>query len=201
MRRQLTVVMLLVALAVIALGCGSGSSSTPSGMNGPTSLLAASWSIAINGGGQVSTLQAAFVPNGTAPNWPNGISTCLSFLGCVDLAACNLQWIYGADPDISVQGPACFTAATEAGLGSISDSNGATDLILLVGAPQNPVPSGSTLRFAFLETYQGAVWLFTGTGTVNAGNITGSWTCSDAYADVLGTSCSGQGGTFSATQD
>jgi hypothetical protein len=201
---RILAITLLILLAGMCCSCGSSSSNArpSSSMNGSTSMLAGSWSITTTGDGQSSTIQATFVPNGTAPSWPSGISTCLSIGGCVDQTACNLGWIYGVDPDISVRGPECFTAATVARLGSISDSNGATDLFLLVGAGQAPVPNGSSLYFAFLENYQGSVWLFTGIGAASGGNITGSWTCSDEYVNVLTTLCpNNQHVTFSGTQE
>jgi hypothetical protein len=194
---------LLTSLGLMTGGCGSSSSGPqPSVPGGSTSMLAGGWSVTTTDAGQTDTIQATFVPNGTAPNWPDGLSTCLSLVGCVDLTACDLQWIYGDNPNISVQGPSCFTASTEAGLGSISDSNGAIDLILLVGAPENPVPDGSALNFALLENYQGSLWLFTGTGVVSGGNVAGSWSCSDEYMNVVTTPCpSGQDGTFSGSQE
>jgi len=173
----------LSGLLLLLAACGSSSSTNS------TLMLAGNWSITTTENAQVDTMQATLVPNGT---------TIPSGFGLPPGTVTSCSWPVG---DVTATGPVCFTAANSAlaSLGSLSDSNSLIlPLQLVVGVPQNPAPAGSTVSIAFAEDYNGFsdYWVFTGTGTVTKGSISGSWEC-NAQATI---SCAGMSGTFSGTQ-
>jgi hypothetical protein len=99
----------------------------------------------------------------------------------------------------SVQGPVCFIANNNSGLGSISAGGSrptGTSQGVLVGVASNPVADDATFNLVFVAASgSGNVAEFTGSGSVTAGTLKGTGSCS---ADTP--ICQGVTGTFSATQ-
>ena len=99
----------------------------------------------------------------------------------------------------SVQGPVCFIANNNSGLGSIS-AGGARPVGnsqgVLVGVASNPVADDAIFNLVFVAgSGPGNVAEFTGSGSVTAGTLKGTGSCS---ADTP--ICQGVTGTFSAMQ-
>ena len=126
----------------------------------------------------------------------------------------------------SIKGPACFIAGGRNGaLGDDPNLNfGPGTFVhnpagIFVGVPHDPAPANSTVNFMLIEAYPGAcaldcgtpgnsLWttdtsqieanwsIFSGTGTIVNGTMTGSWECDTDYT----ANCSGMSGTWAATQ-
>jgi hypothetical protein len=99
----------------------------------------------------------------------------------------------------SVQGPVCFIANNNSGLGSISAAGSrptSNSQGVLMGVTSNPVADDATFNLVFVAgSGSGNVAEFTGSGSVTAGTLKGTGSCS---ADTP--ICQGVTGTFSATQ-
>jgi hypothetical protein len=171
-------VLFLAGMMVVA-GCNSNGKTTAAG----TTELAGTWS--------------AF-----------GTGTCTS--GCTAVAAsyqvtlvaspCSVTTTVGT---FSVQGSVCFIANNNSGAGSITGvgvrvSGKNLGQGVLVGAPADPVPDGSTLNLMFVSAaYGGRFTEFTGTATVTGGKISGSGACSTAST----LACTGTSATFAGTHE
>jgi hypothetical protein len=99
----------------------------------------------------------------------------------------------------SVQGPICFVANNNSGLGSISGTGSRQTGVsqgVLVGVASNPVADDATFNLVFVAgDATGNVVEFTGSGSVTAGTLKGTGSCSKDTPICLGVT-----GTFSATQ-
>lgn len=96
----------------------------------------------------------------------------------------------------SVQGPVCFIANSNSGLGSITGAGvSATGQGVLVGVSANPVPTGGSFNLVFVAgNASGNFVEFTGSGTVTSGALTGTGSCSSSTP-----MCQGISAAFSGT--
>jgi hypothetical protein len=155
-----------IALVVFLVGCGGGNNSavTPSGATS----LEGSWTITATNGANAVTLNVTLVSSSCSVT-QSGIT-------------------------FTVTGPACAVADNPGGQGSIS---GTGNFIyppqgVLLGASADPVPSGSQFNLLFVEADNlGDIAVFSGSGTINSGSITGTFTC-----DLQTPVCTGDSGTF-----
>jgi hypothetical protein len=101
----------------------------------------------------------------------------------------------------SVQGPVCFIANNNSGVGSISGTGSGSHPTgisqgVLVGVASNPVADDATFNLVFVAgNGVGNVAEFTGSGSVSAGTLKGTGSCSKGTPICLGVN-----GTFSAMQ-
>jgi hypothetical protein len=101
----------------------------------------------------------------------------------------------------SVQGPVCFIANNNSGLGSISATGSGAHPTgnsqgVLVGVASNPVADDATFNLVFVAgNGAGNIAEFTGSGSVTAGTLKGTGSCSQDTPICLGVT-----GTFSGTQ-
>jgi hypothetical protein len=157
--------LVLFALLIFIVGCGGSSNSNS------TSILG-TWTIVAS----------------------NGVGGSTTFVATVVSSPCTVSTLIG---DFTVTGPSCFVANNSTGEGSIT----ATGTLLfpaqgaLIGVPANPAPAKSALNLLFVEADDTDAAVFTGTGTVSGGKMTGNWAC-----DASSPACAGLSGTFSGSK-
>ena len=172
--KSIFVVIATVMFVVFTAGCNSSSNTT--GTTGTS--MQATWAVTGNlqctpsCGLRTGSYQVALVPSPCSVDSPLGT--------------------------FSVQGSVCFIANNNTGNGSIAGtglpaSSKNTSEGVLIGAPANPAPDGSTINLLFVAAASGSFAEFTGTGTVTNGKWTGTASCS-ADTPV----CQGVSATFSA---
>ena len=166
---------ILVLISIVfAVGCGS-TQNAGSGSGSETSLQGM-WTVTGNLGsqGRSSTYQISLVSSPCSVTTPVG--------------------------KFSVQGPVCFIANNNSGLGSISGtglptSSKNTGQGVLIGLDSNPVPTNGSFNLLFVAgDASGNFVEFTGSGTVANGTMTGTGSCSSSTP-----LCQGMSGTFSGT--
>lgn len=160
--------LVLFAVLIFIVGCGSSSHS-----NSATSI-AGTWTIVAS----------------------NGVGGSTTFVATVVSSPCTVSGPIGFG-DFTVTGPSCFVANNFTTPGSIT----ATGTLLfpaqgaLIGVPADPAPANSTLNLLFVEANDTSDAVFTGSGTVSGGKMTGTWAC-----DASSPACVGLSGTFSGSK-
>jgi hypothetical protein len=157
--------LVLFTLLIFIVGCGSSSKSNS------TSILG-TWTIVASDATGASTLVATVVSSPCTVSGPIGFG------------------------DFTVTGPSCFVANNFTTPGSITG----TGLLFpaqgaLIGVPANPAPANSALNLLFVEANDTSDAVFTGSGTVSGGKMTGTWAC-----DASSPACVGLSGTFSGSK-
>ena len=189
--RGLWMVVLVVLAGIAGCNSGGGSTNTGSTSGAGTTSMAGTWTV--TGTGTCS---------GTNCGYDAGSATA-TYSVILSASPCTVSTPLGS---FSVSGSTCFIANNNATNGAITGTytgvyggkpNGPITLSknsgvgVLVGVPSNPVPDNSTVNLVFVSTVNKTSYAeFTGTGTIAAGKLTGTGTCSTATAICAGSSVS-----------
>lgn len=190
--KKMIAVFVMLSVSGVLVGCGGATQASSTPASG-TNMTAGAWVITITngGGGGTSNVVTTTVvgPNGTPADTEGGTISCstASFQGPSDAE--------------TVVGPVCFIALGGGATGTLGNlsmtASGMTLGAMMMGVTANPAPNGSRFNFTFREglTAASGEWQIDGTGTINNGTVSGTWSC-----DTSTPACSGISGTFTGTQ-
>lgn len=170
----------VLVLTIVALGCGSNSSSS-----GKNATLQGNWTITASGNGQDSVFSVSLIPSACTVSTPVGTFTVQAATYTTVCAIADNNTGQG-----SISGAGQFIYPPQGVLlGNISGFSSSKEL----GAAASPV------SLLFVEADQdGNIAVFDGQGNTgdnpNIPSISGTWTC-DPKSPV----CAGMSGTFSGT--